>query len=488
MALGIVIGLLYTPYMIRMLGPNEYGLYSTVSSTISMLTILNLGLNAGYIRYFSIYKVNNDTVSIDKLNGLYLIIFFIIASIALVCGLFLGFNLNLIFGNGLTPEEYETAKILAFLTTFNLAEGFIGSVFATIITAHERFVFLKTLAMIRSALTPAVMLPILYLGYKSIVMVSVTVVLSLLVDLGYFIYCQNILKVKYCFMDFEKGILRSLFAYTFFIALNGIIDQIGWNADKCILARFNGTTVVAVYSVAYSLYMFYQNLVVSLSGVFTPRIHSIVNQYKSDNVVLSKELTNLFIKIGRIQYFIVALVVSGFYFFGKYFVRLWVGAGYENSYIITIIFMIFASIPLIQNLGIEIQRALNKHQFRSVIYCFTTICHLIISVLLCQKYSAIGCAIGNAIALFIGPVIAINIYYHKKCYINIIAFWQNIIQMSIGLILPVICMVFTKNYISFDTIPNFAFGVIIYTMLYCISMWFFSLNSYEKNLILLGKA
>lgn len=56
MAINVIIQLAYTPIMIRLLGQNEYGLYNTVASTISMLSILSLGFNSGYIRYYAIYK------------------------------------------------------------------------------------------------------------------------------------------------------------------------------------------------------------------------------------------------------------------------------------------------------------------------------------------------------------------------------------------------------------------------------------------------
>ena len=74
-ALNIIIGLTYTPIMIRLLGQSEYGLYNTVSSTISMLSILNLGFASGYVRYYAKYKKENDNESIYKLNGLFLIVF-----------------------------------------------------------------------------------------------------------------------------------------------------------------------------------------------------------------------------------------------------------------------------------------------------------------------------------------------------------------------------------------------------------------------------
>ena len=76
--LATVIGIAYTPVMIRLLGQSEYGLYNTVSSTVAMLSLLNLGFNSGYVRFYSKYKKEDDGDSIAKLNGLYLIIFIFI--------------------------------------------------------------------------------------------------------------------------------------------------------------------------------------------------------------------------------------------------------------------------------------------------------------------------------------------------------------------------------------------------------------------------
>lgn len=41
--LNMVVGLVYTPYMLRMLGQSEYGLYSLAASIIAYLTVLDLG-------------------------------------------------------------------------------------------------------------------------------------------------------------------------------------------------------------------------------------------------------------------------------------------------------------------------------------------------------------------------------------------------------------------------------------------------------------
>lgn len=121
MFLGIIVGITYTPIMIRLLGQSEYGLYNTVSSTVSMLSILSLGFNSSYIKYYAKYKKENDIERIYKLNGLFLIIFIIIGVIACVCGIFLTNHLQLVFKDGLTENEYGIAKTLMLLLTINLA-------------------------------------------------------------------------------------------------------------------------------------------------------------------------------------------------------------------------------------------------------------------------------------------------------------------------------------------------------------------------------
>lgn len=485
MAMNVIIQLVYTPIMIRLLGQNEYGLYNTVASTISMLSILNLGFNSGYIRYYAIYKKNNDKESICKLNGLFLIIFLIIGFIGFLCGLFLSFHLELVFDQGLTAEEYAKAKIMMLLLTVNLAISFPMSVFQNIISAHENFIVLKLLGMVRTVFGPLITLPLLLFGYRSIAMVVVTVSVTLFVDVMYFIYVIFKMKEKFLFYGFETGIFKSLFAYTFFIALNTVIDQINWNIDKLLLGRFCGTGEVAIYSVGFTLYQCYMLFSTSVSGVFTPRIHKVVNSTKDNTNQQRIALTSLFTKVGRIQFLILGLVASGIVFFGKYFiVDIWAGAGYDNAYYVAVLLIIPSSIALIQNLGIEIQRAENKHQFRSIVYSVMAVINLGLSIVLCRKYGAAGSAFGTAISLIVANGIIMNIYYNRKCNIDIPFFWKNILHQALGMIAPIIVGIILINSITIDSVIKFLVCTVVYTFVYCLSMWLIGMNEYEKELII----
>lgn len=485
MALNIVIGLLYTPIMIRLLGTSEYGLYNTVSSTISTLSILSLGFNSSYIRYYSRYKVEDDDISIARLNGLFIIIFSLIGVIALICGLFLAMNLDIVFSDGLTEKEYGIARVLMILLTINLAVSFPMGVFSHIISAHEHFIFLKILGMVKSVFSPLITLPILLAGYRSIAMVSVTVGISFFIDIMHCFYAFKVLQIRVLFSNFPRGLFRSLFAYTFFIALNMIVDQINWNIDKILLGRYRGTTAVAVYAVASTLQNYCQIFSTSISNVFTPKIHRIINNIGDNFDEQRSVLTELFTRVGRIQFLILALISTGLIFWGKPFiVKYWAGPGYEESYYVALLLILPSSIALIQNLGIEIQRAENRHQFRSVAYALMALLNLLLSIFLCQIYGAIGSALGTAISLVVANGIIMNVYYYKHCNIDVISFWKNIFSMAKGMVIPIIFAIVITFIIKIDSILVFLIQILIYTLCYIISMWFLGMNQYEKNLFL----
>ena len=84
-----------------------------------------------------------------------------------------------------------------------------------------------------------------------------------------------------------------------------------------------------------------------VSNVFIPRINRLVAEKKSD-----EEITDLFIKIGRLQTIVLLPVILGFIFLGKQFVMIWTPNGYEDAYYIALLLMGPATIPYIQNAGV----------------------------------------------------------------------------------------------------------------------------------------
>lgn len=159
--LNIIVSLFYTPIIIRCLGQSEYGLYSLVSSVISYLTILDLGFGNAIILYTTKYRVNKQAEAENKLHGMFLVIYIFIGIVAALLSLILYFNIDKLFSNTITYDELSIAKVLIIILTVNLALSFPLSIFSSIITAYEKFVFSKLVNITRIILTPIIMIPLL---------------------------------------------------------------------------------------------------------------------------------------------------------------------------------------------------------------------------------------------------------------------------------------------------------------------------------------
>ena len=477
---NMLIGVLYTPVLTAKLGQTEYGLYSLVTSVISYLTILDFGFGNAIIIYTTRYRNKNEKDKEQKLHGMFFIIYTIIGIIAGIIGAILWLNVDKLFGNTMSADELSKAKILMAILTFNLVITFPLSIFSSIITSYEKFVFSKVLNLARIILNPIVMLILLNFGIKSVGLVILVTVLNITTLILNYIYCKTKLKIKLKFGKIDFKLLKEIMAYSVWIFLNSIMDKINWSLDQFVLGIYSGSVAVAIYSVASQLNQMYINFSTAISGVLLPRITKMENDNASD-----EEFTDIFIKTGRIQYIVMGLIMSGFVLFGKEFINImWVGPEYAESYIIACLLMLPSTIPLIQNVGLNILQAKNKYKFRVIVLMIFAVVNVCISIILSKKYGGVGAALGTAISTILGQVIFMNVFYQKKVGINIIKFWTNILTMSIPMIFVIILAIILKIIIPINSVTVLVAQIVLYTLIYCLVVYRFSINEYEKQLIL----
>ena len=91
---GSIIQIVYTPLYMKYLGPADYGINSLVQSIIGYMSILNLGLGNAMLRYTTRYRAEGKIEEESSLNGMFLIIFSILMTIALVVGMYIFFNIR----------------------------------------------------------------------------------------------------------------------------------------------------------------------------------------------------------------------------------------------------------------------------------------------------------------------------------------------------------------------------------------------------------
>ena len=109
---------------------------------------------------------------------------------------------------------------------------------------------------------------------------------------------------------------------------------------------------------------------------------------------------------------------------------------------------------------------------------------LAFQIVLAKQYGGIGCAIAVAGALLLGQGLIMNIYYSKKQGINIGRFWSEILRMSIVPIALTIASIFIVRSHDINSWGELALAILIFCAVYIPLFWVFSMNSYEKKLVM----
>lgn len=475
---GLVVGLGYTPVMIRLLGQSEFGLYSLIGSLVAYLSVLDMGLGNTIVRYVSKNRAIGNKNFESKLNGLFLMIYSIIGLITLAVGGILYFNVDNMFEATLSADQIERAKIMMILLIINIAISFPLSVFASLMQAYERFVFLRIFNIISVLLKPIIALPFLFMGYGAVTLVVTATIVNIACLLTNVYYCFKYLDIHFSKGHFEKAFLYEISGYAFFIFLSAIMDKIYYGTGQFILGMVSGTIQVAIYAIAMQFLNMYMQFSCAISGVILPKVTMMIA-----NGTTKVELTNLMVKIGRLQYIIIGYILVMFFLVGQEFIYLWAGENYLSAYLMILILMISLFTPLIQNAGLAILQAMNLNRYRMTVYTIVAVINIFTSVILAKIYGGLGCAISTAVALLISTGLIMNRYYHKRIGIDIPLFWKNITHMMpSAFILIILVEIFQMNISLEYSWLYFAIKVVIYTLIYMTLMYFIGMNGYEKNL------
>lgn len=473
-----LVQLLYTPFLIKMLGQSEYGLYSLIASVIGYLTVLDLGFGNAIVVYTAKYRAQGKVEEEKRLHGMFKIIFYIIGVLAFLLGIVLYFNVYAIFGANMTSTEIEKAKVMMLILSFNLLMTFAFNIYQSIITANEKFTFQKIMAILNTILKPVIMIPLLFLGFKSIAMTVVITIVNCIILLSNYFHCRNKLNIRVKYNGFDKSLFKVILGYSIWLFLGAIVDKVNWSVDQTILGMVSGTVAVSIYSVAATLNQLFINLSTAISGVMLPKVTKMIA-----NRATNEELTNEMINVGRIQFYIIFLMVTCLIFFGKEFIIWWVGKDFIDAYYVALWLIIPISFPLIQNIGLSIMQAKNKYKFKSISTAIMAVINIFISYFLAKQFGPLGCAIGTGLALIVCNIFLINIYYYKEIGLDVIKFWKNIICMIIKYI-PCLFLIFLiMSCFKLTGIVGVILYGIIYVIMFVFVTYFFVFDSYEKSLI-----
>ncbi|UTB40003.1 oligosaccharide flippase family protein [Faecalibacterium duncaniae] len=477
--LSVAVSVIYVPVLLRYLGQSEYGLYQIVGSFFSYISVFESCMSTGVLRNYCNALGSQDKEAADVTLSMAKVIYRVMAALMVVAGVIVLFAFRSFYASSFTASELKESSAILLLLFANMMVTLLGSVYLTILTGHEKFTFLKVLAIIIQVAQPFfVILCVRKIPY-AITVSTVIVVFNVLTVLMRYLYVTRKLKIRIVKKKRNRKVIGEIVGLSATILLGCIADQIFWKTDQVILGKLFSTTVVAVYSVGAQIYMMYMQFGTQIASVFYPKVSIL---YQEENGL--QKVSDLFIRVGRATFFVILLVLSGFIIFGREFLLVWVGEGYEAAYWVAIIVMLPFSVDLAQNLGLCILQVKGQYGFRAKIYFLSAVLNIVTTVLFTKLIGIVGAALSTGVSMFLTSGLIMNWYFQRKAGLDIKKFWKETAPVIITAVLLTMSALILKQQLKIEpagSIWKFGAGVLLYTALYAAVMLGIVANQSEKK-------
>lgn len=422
-----LVNLVYTPMLLSFVGQADYGVYQTANSFVFSLTLLSFGFSGAYVRFYARAKAGEGDGAVRRLNGVYLALYAVASLLALLVGLSFSASAGLVFSGGFTEGQVSLARQLMAAMSANVAVTLFSTVFDAYIVANERFGFQQTRQLATTLATPLVALLLLSAGMGALgvalAQLSVSIVLLGLNAR----YAISHLGMCFSMRPLDGGLFRSVAAFSAWVFANQVCDLVNQNVPNVLLGAIEGAECVAVFAVAIQVRNVFVSLSSSVSNVFVPEVNRIVSRGGGDD-----ELTGIMTRVGRFQMVVFCWVYGGFALLGRFFVERWAGPGFSDAYWLVLAMALPLSVPLCQNVGIEIQRAKDMHRARSVAMLLMAAFSVVFTCLFSPSLGYWAPAIAYAASIALGNGAFMNWYYHRRVGLDMGAFWRGVLPVALA--------------------------------------------------------
>ncbi len=410
-ALNLLSGLIYTPWMIQQIGQSQYGLYTLANSLITLF-IVDFGLSSATARYLSKYHAEGREEKAQEILGAIYKLYLLIDAIVLIGLVIVYFFIDNIYSK-LTPNE-----LLQFKVVYIIAASFsvINLPFVTlngVLTAYEKFIPLKSADVIYRLLIIASTAIALVLGGGLYAIVAVQAIVGIIVILFKLIAIRRTVPIKAKWGHNDKSLYKEIMGFSLWTTVATLAQRLIFNITPSILGITANTAAIAVFGVVTTMESNTFTITSAINGMFMPKISRIYSGTDND-----KSIMPLMISVGKFQFSIMSIIIVGFALLGKSFINLWMGEQYSVAYygILLVILpcLIYNSLQ-IANTALTVQKKVN---IQAGIVLGVGVINVILSFVFSSWWGVIGSCVSIFLAYSIRNI-AYLVVHHKITGVNI---------------------------------------------------------------------
>jgi O-antigen/teichoic acid export membrane protein len=314
---GLVVAFFLSPFVVHTLGKVEYGIWGLLMVLTGYMGIMDLGIRASTGRYIILYLGRSNHRAVDETIRTSLGFFSGLGLLVVAAGLGMGRLFPSLFQS--VPDEYYLlAQLLLPLLALNVWLSAIGSVFASVLVAHDRFDLTRAVDLgVLGVQTTGTILALCW-GYGISGLAAVAVGCQALGLAGNYLLARRIYpRLRVWPLALDKTRLRELLGYGLAAFLSMVSIRIIGQTDLVVAGAAIDVSSVAVYSVGAMLVYYSGTFLTHINLTLFPPIQRAVAQNEMGATRW------LFLRAGRLALIFGLLAYVGMIVFAEPFIRLW---------------------------------------------------------------------------------------------------------------------------------------------------------------------
>jgi O-antigen/teichoic acid export membrane protein len=400
---SVLVAFFLSPFIVHHLGNTAYGVWTLITSMVSLMGLLDLGMRGAVTRFVARNHAQGNHYEASRAISaafwlrLWITAFILIISLIL-CGVApIFFHI---------PLELKTAARGAIvLTGASFALTLAFGVFGGVLVALNRFSYVSGIAVSQTLLRGAGVVWLLRNGHGILSIAICELTIAVLANTALTILCFRIYPELRIILDRPGAALfRQFVGYSFYVFLIHCATTLIYYTDNMVVGAFVSASAVTFYVIGGNLLEYLRQVISSVTTIFMPLASGFEARGEHG------ELRRLLIQGTRLALLISLPIALALYFRGHTFIELWMGEQYAqvSGHILQI--LLLAQVFSIANFTSgNIAFGLAKHRPFALAVLTESIANLILSIFLVRQIGINGVAWGTVI-----PNLVVQLFFWPR--------------------------------------------------------------------------
>ncbi|MEZ4733809.1 MAG: oligosaccharide flippase family protein [Caldilineaceae bacterium] len=272
--LRLIVVVATIPLLIRLIGIQEYGLWTIVNAVVSMATLAEVGLSISTTVFLSKDFAANDDKAVSETLTIIVGLIVVLATIASIL-LWLEAGLVVKLFRKLTTEEQETAVTAIKLGSVAVWARLLQQVLIGPIQALQRYVVINIVNTLQTVITNTILLLVAVKGGQT---VELTVGLSAVAFLFFLVFVAInviLLRDRLITIRFNRSKFFAIGGYSTLTWTSSLGGQLFSQGDRIIVGSVLGTTSLGIYAAITSVTVQITALTAMAVSPLLPRLSAI---------------------------------------------------------------------------------------------------------------------------------------------------------------------------------------------------------------------